>query len=85
MNENRKYNFYETEKIVNEYLEKGKTTLAKGIEDLIKCCPRKPVEPVEEECCGSGCVPCVLDIYEDEIQNYREGIKAVMEKLNPKI
>jgi hypothetical protein len=38
--------------------------------------PTPPVEPALEDCCGSGCVPCVFDIYERERERYREALAA---------
>ena len=34
--------------------------------------PRKP-EP--HECCGTGCIPCVMDIYEEELYEYEKAMK----------
>ncbi|HCG52766.1 MAG: oxidoreductase-like domain-containing protein [Betaproteobacteria bacterium] len=34
--------------------------------------PRKP-EP--HECCGTGCIPCVMDIYEEELWEYERSLK----------
>ena len=36
--------------------------------------PRKP-EP--HECCGTGCIPCVMDIYEEELYEYEKALKRV--------
>ena len=36
--------------------------------------PRKP-EP--HECCGTGCIPCVMDIYEEELYEYEKAVKAL--------
>lgn len=30
--------------------------------------PEPPVKPLPEECCGSGCVPCIFDYYYDQLQ-----------------
>ncbi|HET9033692.1 MAG TPA: oxidoreductase-like domain-containing protein [Dokdonella sp.] len=38
--------------------------------------PTPPVEPEAEECCGSGCVRCVFDVYEDAVERYREALAA---------
>jgi hypothetical protein len=38
--------------------------------------PRKP-EP--HECCGTGCIPCVMDIYEEELWEYERALKALAE------
>lgn len=33
--------------------------------------PAPPVPPEPGECCGSGCTPCVFDLYEDALARYR--------------
>lgn len=38
--------------------------------------PDPPREPALEECCGSGCDPCVFDRYDLERHAYREALKA---------
>ena len=38
--------------------------------------PRKP-EP--HECCGTGCIPCVMDIYEEELYEYEKALKRIGE------
>jgi hypothetical protein len=32
--------------------------------------PQKPVPPEPEDCCRSGCIPCVFDLYEEELARY---------------
>lgn len=32
--------------------------------------PKRPVEPAPEECCRSGCNPCVYDLYDEELARY---------------
>ena len=34
--------------------------------------PLPPEEPGPNECCGSGCPLCVLDLYSEELQRYRK-------------
>ncbi|XP_062505687.1 NADH-cytochrome b5 reductase-like isoform X1 [Corticium candelabrum] len=34
----------------------------------------EPHKPEESECCGSGCVPCVFDVYEQEMSKWREEV-----------
>ena len=39
---------------------------------------RKPVapdEPEPDECCGSGCVRCVYDIYYERLEQYEEQLR----------
>lgn len=38
--------------------------------------PLPPREPELDECCGSGCVVCVFDRYEQELERYREALRA---------
>jgi hypothetical protein len=38
--------------------------------------PTPPEKPDPDECCGSGCVQCVLDLYEDELSRYEEALAA---------
>ncbi|XP_050538226.1 NADH-cytochrome b5 reductase-like [Daktulosphaira vitifoliae] len=30
-----------------------------------------PERPLESDCCGSGCLPCILDVYEDEYSRWK--------------
>lgn len=36
--------------------------------------PQPPEPPGENECCGSGCPLCVLDLYADELTAYRQRL-----------
>ena len=38
--------------------------------------PKKPWEPYPDECCGRGCVPCVYDIYDDNLSKYEYNLKT---------
>lgn len=38
--------------------------------------PREPREPQLEDCCGSGCVTCVFDVYQIALENYRLALAA---------
>lgn len=31
-----------------------------------------PVKPDESDCCNSGCNPCILDVYEEQLKKYNE-------------
>jgi hypothetical protein len=33
--------------------------------------PRPPHQPALEDCCLSGCSPCIFDLYEDALERYR--------------
>jgi hypothetical protein len=38
--------------------------------------PQPPERPGLEDCCRSGCVPCVFDLYEEAMERYRIELKA---------
>src|SRR4029453_10954088 len=38
--------------------------------------PIEPTPPDPDECCGSGCDPCVYDVYSDALDRYRDAVKA---------
>ncbi len=38
--------------------------------------PTPPRKPEPHECCGTGCIPCVMDIYEEELWQYEKDMKA---------
>ncbi|XP_062994754.1 NADH-cytochrome b5 reductase-like [Elgaria multicarinata webbii] len=33
----------------------------------------KPSEPLPSQCCGSGCKPCIYDIYQKELEQWKEA------------
>jgi len=38
--------------------------------------PQPPVAPALEDCCRSGCVPCVFDLHEDAVARYEQALAA---------
>ena len=38
--------------------------------------PESPEKPLPSDCCGSGCAPCVLDVYEDELARYEHALNV---------
>jgi hypothetical protein len=38
--------------------------------------PLPPKEPALEDCCGTGCVHCVFDMYEIALDNYAQALAA---------
>lgn len=38
--------------------------------------PVPPERPAPEECCNSGCIPCVYDLYDEAMETYRQALKA---------
>jgi hypothetical protein len=42
--------------------------------------PQPPPRPDIDDCCRSGCVPCVFDLYEEALERYRAELKAWKER-----
>jgi hypothetical protein len=38
--------------------------------------PQPPREPEAIECCGSGCAPCVYDVYWEAVARYESELEA---------
>ncbi len=38
--------------------------------------PVQPVQPELEDCCRSGCTPCVFDLYEEALERYARALAA---------
>ena len=38
--------------------------------------PDPPEEPLSSDCCGGGCVPCVMDIYQEQLEQW-EKLKSM--------
>jgi len=38
--------------------------------------PQPPTPPEPGDCCHSGCTYCVDDIYQEELDRYREALQA---------
>ncbi|MCY7386599.1 MAG: oxidoreductase-like domain-containing protein [Burkholderiales bacterium] len=39
--------------------------------------PIPPRKPEPHECCGTGCIPCVMDIYEEELYEYEKALRLL--------
>ncbi|XP_017781741.1 PREDICTED: NADH-cytochrome b5 reductase-like [Nicrophorus vespilloides] len=39
-----------------------------------------PEKPDDEECCNSGCNPCIFDVYEEQLKKYQKSIKGETKK-----
>jgi hypothetical protein len=37
--------------------------------------PVPPREPALEDCCQSGCAPCIFDLYQDALERYRIALQ----------
>lgn len=35
----------------------------------------RPIEPSKEDCCNSGCNPCIFDVYENQLKLYEKSLK----------
>ena len=44
--------------------------------------PEPPQEPLPSDCCGSGCTPCVFDIYEEELCNWKTQCQKLLDGEN---
>ena len=42
--------------------------------------PLPPKEPDLEECCKSGCEPCIFDRYYEAHERYREALEAWLKR-----
>ncbi|HEU4777309.1 MAG TPA: oxidoreductase-like domain-containing protein [Telluria sp.] len=42
--------------------------------------PVEPVQPGLDDCCRSGCTPCVFDLYEDAMDRYRAALQQWLER-----
>lgn len=42
--------------------------------------PQPPQAPEAGECCQSGCIPCVYDLYDEAMERYREALRAWQER-----
>jgi hypothetical protein len=38
--------------------------------------PEPPPQPDLDACCGSGCDPCIFDLYDLEMDKYRQALRA---------
>ncbi|KAJ2504179.1 NADH-cytochrome b5 reductase-like [Coemansia sp. RSA 2052] len=39
--------------------------------------PPAPQKPADDDCCKSGCTPCILDSYQDRLHAYNEDVQAL--------
>ena len=48
-------------------------------DDLKLDLPEKPEEPLQSDCCGTGCTPCVFDLYDQEVKQWEEECRQIRE------
>ena len=49
--------------------------------------PVPPRQPALEDCCRSGCTPCVFDLYEEALERYEKALadwEAAQQVLTPR-
>ena len=49
----------------------GETSGEHKVEDIPLDLPEPPDKPLDSDCCGTGCIPCVYDIYDEEMLKWR--------------
>ncbi len=53
----------------------------RGYEKEIEALPGVPRKPKDWECCGSGCCPCVWDIYDRDMEIHERAVMRLCEKM----
>jgi hypothetical protein len=38
--------------------------------------PTPPERPLPDDCCQSGCNPCVFDLYQEALERYEAALRA---------
>ncbi|KAI3461953.1 hypothetical protein Pfo_018616 [Paulownia fortunei] len=78
MSEESKNKVVEPEKVDPTTLNfsKSKEEKEKASEKSTPAIPPPPEKPLPGDCCGSGCVRCVWDVYYDELEEYNRLYKA---------
>lgn len=54
----------------------NKTESEKNQEESKVTIPPPPEKPLPDDCCGSGCVRCVWDMYYEELEEYNKLYKS---------
>lgn len=52
-----------------------------AISQRIISLPCPPLKPEDGDCCGSGCVPCVFDIYEQDLKIWKQECRKIQQNL----
>jgi hypothetical protein len=42
--------------------------------------PQPPVQPDLDNCCGNGCDPCIFDLHDLAMDEYRRALRAWRER-----
>ncbi|KAH0700214.1 hypothetical protein KY284_014429 [Solanum tuberosum] len=59
-----------------ESTKNNKTESEKKQEESKVTIPPPPEKPLPDDCCGSGCVRCVWDMYYEELEEYNKLYKS---------
>ena len=46
-------------------------------EEIYDNLPSRPERPLDSDCCGQGCIPCVFDLYEEEVKIWEDECRKV--------
>nr|WP_246641934.1 oxidoreductase-like domain-containing protein [Paraburkholderia edwinii] len=46
--------------------------------------PEPPVRPSADDCCRSGCDPCVFDLYNEALERYHAALAAWEKRHGPR-
>jgi hypothetical protein len=85
-----KYTMKEIEKIVSDIhnmkigIENTPIEFQKASE-IISRLPPYPQEPDSDDCCGSGCNPCIMDVYEQNLSKYKIGLDKIFQIVNDEV
>ena len=56
-------------------MKEGQERMASiGYENLL---PPRPTAPLPSDCCGTGCCPCVHDIYQEDLEEWKKTCKKI--------
>jgi hypothetical protein len=81
-----KCDYDDLENLIEDLLN-GKKSLSELPENVLKYSdeinrlPTRPRKPENWECCGSGCCPCVWDIYDRDLEIHERSVQALCEKV----
>jgi hypothetical protein len=45
--------------------------------------PEKPEKPLDSDCCGRGCSPCVFDLYEQDLAIWERDCALIQAGIDP--
>ena len=45
--------------------------------------PARPEPPDPSDCCGSGCVRCILDLYDEQLEAWKRAVAELQRAAPP--